>query len=64
RFNGTYRSEVLDAYQFETIAAARHVSEAWRTIYNEQRAHSAICHREYSNNVGSNIRLYLCPGSV
>lgn len=44
RFNGTYRSEVLDAYQFETIADARRVSDAWRTIYNEQRAHSAIGH--------------------
>jgi putative transposase len=44
RFNGTYRSEVLDAHQFETIAEARRVSEAWRRIYNEQRAHSAIGH--------------------
>lgn len=44
RFNGTYRSEVLDAYQFETIAEARRVSEAGRTLYNEQRAHSAIGH--------------------
>ncbi|MGH8114495.1 MAG: IS3 family transposase [Rhodanobacteraceae bacterium] len=44
RFNGTYRSEVLDMYQFETIADARRVSEAWRKIYNEQRAHSAIGH--------------------
>lgn len=44
RFNGTYRSEVLDAYQFETIAEARRVSEANRTLYNEQRAHSPIGH--------------------
>lgn len=44
RFNGTYRSEVLDAYQFETIAEARRVSEAWRAVYNEQRAHSALGH--------------------
>ncbi|MGA9827820.1 MAG: integrase core domain-containing protein [Rhodanobacteraceae bacterium] len=44
RFNGTYRNEVLDAHQFRTLSQARRVSEAWRTIYNEQRAHSAIGH--------------------
>lgn len=44
RFNGTYRREVLDAYQFRSVAEARRVSEAWRHIYNEQRAHSAIGH--------------------
>ncbi len=59
RFNGTYRSEVLDAYQFGTLADARRVSGALLKIYNEQRAHSAICHRGCSNYVGSNISLYL-----
>lgn len=44
RFNGTYLSEVLDAYQFKTIAEARRITEAWRKIYNEQRARSAIGH--------------------
>lgn len=44
RFNGTYRREVLNAHPFETIAEARRVSDAWRKIYNEQRAHSTIGH--------------------
>ncbi|MGH8113112.1 MAG: IS3 family transposase [Rhodanobacteraceae bacterium] len=44
RFNGTYRREVLDASQFESIQQARQTSEVWRRIYNEQRAHSAIGH--------------------
>lgn len=44
RFNGTYRLEVLDANQFETLGAARHVSSRWIEIYNHQRIHSAIGH--------------------
>ena len=63
RFNGTYRREVLDASQFESIRQARQTSEAWRKVYNEQRAHSAIgrldCCRRRSNNSGSNVSLYL-----
>ena len=66
RFNGTYRGEVLDAYQFETIAQARRVSEAWRRIYNEQRAHSAIGHlppRTFKQRWQQRQSL-LMPGSV
>jgi len=44
RFNGTFRVEVLDAYQFETLDQARAISEQWIPIYNEQRTHSAIGH--------------------
>ncbi len=44
RFNGTYRREVLDAYPFRSVSEARHISEAWRHVYNEQRSHSAIGH--------------------
>ena len=44
RFNGTYRVEVLDAYQFETLGQVRTVTEQWIRVYNEQRPHSAIGH--------------------
>lgn len=44
RFNGTYRLEVLDANQFQSLDQARTVTEEWLTIYNEQRTHSAIGH--------------------
>lgn len=42
RFNGTFRVEVLDANRFETINDVRALSEAWMTIYNEMRLHSAL----------------------
>jgi putative transposase len=44
RFNGTYRMEVLDANQFRMLDEARTTTNAWLTIYNEQRTHSAIGH--------------------
>jgi putative transposase len=44
RFNGTFRVEVLDAYQFESLDQARTVTEQWIPVYNEQRTHSAIGH--------------------
>ena len=44
RFNGTYRVEVLDANQFQSLEQARTVTEEWLAIYNEQRTHSAIGH--------------------
>lgn len=44
RFNGTYRVEVLDAYQFATLEDARRVTQDWITSYNEERTHSAIGH--------------------
>jgi putative transposase len=44
RFNGTYRSEVLDMNQFRSLDEARAATTAWLAIYNEQRTHSAIGH--------------------
>lgn len=44
RFNGTFRLEVLDAYQFESLDQARVISKQWIPVYNEQRTHSAIGH--------------------
>jgi putative transposase len=44
RFNGTFRVEVLDASQFESLDQTRAISEQWIPVYNEQRTHSAIGH--------------------
>lgn len=44
RFNGTYRTEVLDAWQFDSLEQARAVTADWLHLYNEQRTHSAIGH--------------------
>lgn len=44
RFNGTYRTEVLDANCFPTLDAARMETQRWLPIYNEQRSHRAIGH--------------------
>ena len=44
-FNGTFRSECLDAHWFATLAEARQVIEAWRHEYNESRPHRALGER-------------------
>jgi putative transposase len=42
RFNRTYRTEVLDAYLFESLEDVRRVTETWIQEYNEERSHDAI----------------------
>jgi putative transposase len=44
-FNGTLRSECLDAHWFATLAEARQEIEAWRQEYNESRLHRALGER-------------------
>ncbi|MGH9705732.1 MAG: IS3 family transposase [Candidatus Acidiferrales bacterium] len=44
-FNGTFRSECLDAHWFATLAEARQVIEAWRHEYNASRPHRALGER-------------------
>ena len=44
-FNGTLRSECLDAHWFATLAEAKQVIEAWRREYNESRPHRALGER-------------------
>lgn len=60
RCNGTFRVEVLDAYQFECLDQARAISEQWLPVYNEQRTHSAIGHLPpwSSNDNGSYQSFY------
>lgn len=42
RFNGTYRTEVLDAHCFLTLDHVRAETAKWMPIYNEQRSHRSI----------------------
>jgi putative transposase len=42
RFNRTYRTEVLNAYLFETLDEVRSITEDWIREYNEERPHDAI----------------------
>ncbi len=44
-FNGTFRSECLNAHWFMSLADARQKMEDWRRDYNEVRPHSAIGNR-------------------
>jgi putative transposase len=42
RFNRTYRTEVLNAYVFESLDQVREISAAWLQSYNEERPHDAL----------------------
>lgn len=42
RFNRTYREDVLDAYLFNTLQAARNITQIWIKDYNEERPHEAL----------------------
>ena len=55
-FNGTFRSECLDAHGFMTMAETRQIVEAWRKEYNESRPHRALGERtpnEFANEVAA-----------
>ncbi len=42
RFNRTYRTEVLDACVFTSIAEVRDLTAQWLTTYNTQRPHDSL----------------------
>ena len=42
RFNQSYRTEVLDAHVFSSLAEVRVLSEAWRRDYNLERPHDSL----------------------
>lgn len=42
RFNRTYRTEVLNAYVFESLDQVREISAEWLLTYNEVRPHDAL----------------------
>jgi putative transposase len=42
RFNRTYRTEVLNAYVFESLEQVQQLTDDWLIEYNEQRPHDAL----------------------
>ena len=42
RFNRSYRTEVLNAHRFDSIAALRAVTDAWLRVYNGERPHDSL----------------------
>jgi putative transposase len=42
RFNRTYRTEVLNAYVFESIDQVQQITDEWLVEYNEQRPHDSL----------------------
>ena len=42
RYNRTYRTEVLNAYLFESLDQVREISAEWLQSYNEERPHDAL----------------------
>ena len=42
RFNRTYRTEVLNAYVFESLDQVRKISSEWVQSYNDERPHDAL----------------------
>ena len=42
RFNRTYRTEVLNAYVFESLDQVREISAEWLQSYNEERPHDTL----------------------
>jgi putative transposase len=42
RFNKTYRTEVLDAWVFTSLAEVRQITEEWLEMYNTERPHRSL----------------------
>ena len=42
RFNRSYRTEVLNAHLFESVAELRALTDSWLRIYNRERPHDSL----------------------
>jgi putative transposase len=42
RFNRTYRTEVLNAHLFESVAELQAITDAWLQVYNQERPHDSL----------------------
>ncbi len=55
RFNRTYRTDVLNAYVFESLDQVRESSAAWLLSDNEERPHDALAGGRLLR-IGANLR--------
>jgi len=39
---GTYRTEVLNAHLFESVADLQAITDAWLRVYNSERPHDIL----------------------
>ena len=56
-FNGTFRTECLDAHWFTSLTETQHIVETWRREYNESRLHRALRKKtpnEFANEIAAN----------
>jgi len=42
RFTRTFRTEVLNAHLFESIAELQAITDAWLQVYNQERPHDSL----------------------
>lgn len=42
RFNGSYRYEILNAYEFSHLNEVRQITESWMYEYNHERPHASL----------------------
>jgi putative transposase len=42
RFNRTYRTEVLNAYLFDSVTELQAITDAWLPVYNAERPHDSL----------------------
>lgn len=42
RFNRTYRTEVLNAHLFDSVAELQAITDAWLRTYNQERPHDSL----------------------
>ena len=63
RFNGTYRREVLDTYEFTSLNEAKLITNVWVNKYNHERPHDSlggITPIQYKERYGANLSLLHC----